>query len=30
MVMMTQAPTPMYEKGQLYQIPITDLRPDPS
>jgi len=29
MVMMTPAPTPTYEKGQLYQIPITDLRPDP-
>ncbi len=29
MVIMTPAPATNYEKGKLYQIPITDFRPDP-
>ena len=29
MVFMTPAPATTYEKGKLYQIPITDFRPDP-
>ncbi|MCX6983619.1 MAG: ParB/RepB/Spo0J family partition protein, partial [Lentisphaerae bacterium] len=29
MVTMTPAPATTYEKGNLYQIPITDFKPDP-